>query len=80
MSYRVICIYLPHVGTFRGKRGAWRVYDCYRADLAIRLSPVQVIRLADQKLLCINSVKPRQRNSWCNPRSILTEWLAAVYG
>ncbi len=84
MTYRVICTYHPNIDTFRGKRGAWRVYDCYPADPGLRLGVVQVINLNDvcipNKLLCINSIKPKQRNSWCNPRSILTEYLNEIRG
>jgi len=78
MTYRIICVYRPHIGTFRRGRGAWRVQSCYNADVARRLSPVQVIHLSQSKLLCINSLRPRQVNSWCNPRSILAEWLGAA--
>lgn len=84
MTYRVICTYHPNIGTFRGKRGAWRVYDCYRAHPGHIPGAVNVIHLNDvsapTKLLCVNSLKPRQKNSWCNPHKLLTEWQKAVRG
>lgn len=81
MTYRVICKYCPDVGTFRGKRGAWRVVDSYRTDMAQRYHAVNVIRAGrDGLLLVINSLEPKQRNSWCNPRSILAKWQTAMRG
>lgn len=78
MTYRVICKYCPDVGTFRGKRGAWRAVDCWRVP---SVHPSRTVLVFDTgregKLLVVSSLRPRQRNSWCNPRSILTEWLEA---
>lgn len=79
MIYRVVCTYHPEVGTFRGRRGAWRVVVCEPASRPawVVLKPVACLLNLSPKLLIINSTKPRQPNSWCNPRKILAEWLTA---
>ena len=79
MAYRILCTYHPEIGTFRGKRGAWRVFDCYEAHSGHRPRNVQVIRTGANGpvLLAISSLQPRQPHSWCNPRKILAAWQEA---
>lgn len=84
MTYRVICTYHPDVGTFRGNRGAWRVYACFPAKAGLHVPAVRTLKFGDVhgpvKLLCINSLKPRPAKTWCNPRKILVEWQKAMRG
>lgn len=79
MTYRVVCTYHPDIGTFRGKRGAWRVYHCFQLTDDARVPTVQVIGgiMGSRPWLCINSIRLRQPNSWCNPRKIFNEWQEA---
>lgn len=88
--YRVICRfvsairYTPSGGQFNG---SWRVVACRDVtnQSAAVLKPVLLIEVGSptavdaqaHKLLVLSSCTRKQPNSWCNPRKILAEWLAA---
>lgn len=78
--YRVALTYHPDVGTFRGKRGAWRVHHpdveepCnYGGDVypsAMRVGQ----NLIGTPVLVLTSAKPLRRGTWVNPLKILKQY------
>lgn len=66
--YRVALTYHPDVGTFRGKRGAWRVRDVF---------PVLVyeptVETAPGTLYVPSATVPRL-GTWVNPLKILKDY------
>jgi hypothetical protein len=79
--FRAILTYHPHVGTFRGGRGAWRVAVCC-PDLGMP-TPIEVIKYYPgmQKHLPVKALRmPVSRRlvsgTWINPTKLLRELFA----
>ena len=82
--YRVALTYHPDVGTFRGKRGAWRVHHpdveepCnYGDDVYPSAIEEEVYKGEDLNrtpVLVMTSPKPLRRGTWVNPLKILKEY------
>jgi len=65
--YRAAFIYLPHVGTFRGGRGAWRVHLCAEMTEPHGLFVCDV----PFKALHMDVPRPLRRNTFVNPTVLL---------
>lgn len=74
MTYRVALTYHPNVGTFRGKRGAWRVLDVWEPLSC----PPQVDRVVTDmshvSALLLPAAREYRRGTWVNPLKILKEY------
>lgn len=73
--YRVALTYHPEVGTFRGKRGAWRVLNPDLGGLKSCAEDVYAAcGLLGEQVLVVPSPKPLRRGTWVNPLKILKEY------
>lgn len=66
--YRVALTYHPDVGTFRGKRGAWRVRDADPGEWSER------VPVAWGQVLYMVAAREYRRGTWVNPLKILKEY------
>lgn len=82
MTYRIALTYHPNVGTFRGKRGAWRVrhpdveepHD-YGDDVYPSAEDVYKGEdLVRTPVLVMSAAREYRRGTWVNPLKILKEY------
>lgn len=66
MIYRAALTYHPHIGTFRGQRGAWRVSACW-ADM--QTHPISVAPARSG--LIVSVTKKLHRHTFTNPTALL---------
>lgn len=80
MTYRVALTYHPDVGTFRGKRGAWRVYDPDLGGLAECTEDVYPSHMDagdgawGEPVVVLPACRKYRRGTWVNPLKILKEY------
>lgn len=74
MTYRVALTYHPDVGTFRGKRGAWRVHR----STPYEMPNVPVIYTGEDlgrtPVLVLPTCRQFRRGTFVNPTKILKEY------
>lgn len=77
--FAAVLSYHPDIGTFRGKRGAWRVVDSYKVidDGAPRIKALPAPGNGyAQPVLLMDVRKQLHRNTFVNPTKLLRESLA----
>ena len=84
MTYRAALTYHPDIGTFRGQRGAWRVFSCWERP-AHHPSGIEVgkfLTSEDVQQRCLFMDVPRKlvRHTFVNPTKLLRELLAKRRG
>ena len=73
MTYRVALTYHPDVGTFRGKRGAWRVY-CWDDEYHELGEEVLKSNADGTDILDMPAGRRYRPGTWVNPLKILKEY------
>lgn len=71
--YRVALTYHPDVGTFRGKRGAWRVWGAWlnvECDTSVSTS----VTRTDHSVLVLPTCREHRKGTWVNPLKILKDY------
>jgi len=74
--FRAALSYHPDIGTFRGKRGAWRVVACWTPSVHehshICTGPwSDTLEATARKVLFVNVTKRLHPNTFCNPTALL---------
>lgn len=70
--FRAALTYHPNIGTFRGQRGAWRVFSCFDAGAAPL--GIRVGTDGDTKYLWMDVPRKLIRHTFVNPTKLLRQF------